>query len=49
MNNTLFPKRTHCRYSNIITPWIAKADAKSETEINRFPQTSVSFHMTPMI
>ena len=33
INNTLFPKRTLCRYYNIITPRIAKASVKSETEI----------------
>ena len=34
MNNTLFsPKRTRCKYLNITTPRIAKAGAKSETEI----------------
>ena len=34
INNTRFsPKRTRCRYLNIITTVIAKAGAKSETEI----------------
>ena len=33
MNYTLFPKRTRCRCQNIITPRIANAAAKSETEI----------------
>ena len=33
INNTLFPMRTRCRYYNIIIPRIAKAGAKSETEI----------------
>ena len=33
MNSTLFQKWTRCRYLNIITPRIAKAGAKSETEI----------------
>ena len=33
INNTFFPKRTRCRYYNIITSRIAKAGAQSETEI----------------
>ena len=33
INNTIFPKRTCCRYLIVITPRIAKASAKSKTEI----------------
>ena len=33
INNTLFPKLTRSRYENVITPRIAKAGAKSKTEI----------------
>ena len=42
INNTLFPKRTRCSFENIITPRIANADAKSETEIIRI-STNFSF------
>ena len=33
INNTLCPKRTCCRYSNIIIPRKAKAGTKPETEV----------------
>ena len=42
INNTLFPKRTRCRYLNNITQRIAKAGAKLEREIIKI-STNFSF------